>query len=111
MGSEPLAFTAVTATSPRSALLAAALVGATLGCLSALPLPPAAAQSALLESVKQNPQRAKALCAELKGLNAQGLSYTSRQAVTQIAARQGLSPTDAEILSTYVVGLYCPDVR
>jgi hypothetical protein len=31
--------------------------------------------------------------------------------VSQIAARQALSPTEAEILSTYVVGLYCPDVR
>jgi hypothetical protein len=72
---------------------------------------PAQANSPLLESVKNNPQRAKALCAELKTLNAQGLSYTSPQAVAQIAARQGLNTTDAEILSTYVVGLYCPDVR
>jgi hypothetical protein len=72
---------------------------------------PAQANSPLLETVKNNPQRAKALCAELKALNAQGLSYTSPQAVTQIAARQGLNTTDAEILSTYVVGLYCPDVR
>ena len=72
---------------------------------------PAQANSPLLESVKNNPQRAKALCAELKSLNAQGLSYTSPQAVAQIAARQGLNTTDAEILSTYVVGLYCPDVR
>jgi hypothetical protein len=72
---------------------------------------PAQANSPLLESVKNNPQRAKALCAELKALNAQGLSYTSPQAVAQIAARQGLNTTDAEILSTYVVGLYCPDVR
>ncbi|WP_398328268.1 hypothetical protein [Vulcanococcus sp.] len=69
------------------------------------------ANSPLLESVKNNPQRAKALCSELKALNAQGLSYTSPQAVAQIATRQGLSNTDAEILSTYVVGLYCPDVR
>ena len=72
---------------------------------------PALANSPLLESVKNNPQRAKTLCAELKALNAQGLSYTSPQAVAQIAARQGLSNTDAEILSTYVVGLHCPDVR
>jgi hypothetical protein len=31
--------------------------------------------------------------------------------VAQVGARQGLNTTDAEILSTYVVGLYCPDVR
>jgi hypothetical protein len=72
---------------------------------------PASANSALLESVKQNPQTAKALCSELRSLNAQGLSYTSPQAVAQVSARQGLSSTDAEILSTYVVGLHCPDVR
>jgi hypothetical protein len=79
-----------------------------LSCL--LPLP-ALANSPLLESVKQNPQRARALCDELQALNAQGLSYTSPQAVAQVASRQGLSPTDAEIVSTYVVGLYCPNVR
>ena len=74
-------------------------------------VPPARANSPLLESVKNNPQRAKALCGQLKALNAQGISYTSAQAVAQIASQQGLSGTDAEILSTYVVGLYCPDVR
>ena len=72
---------------------------------------PALANSPLLESVKNNPQRARALCTELKALNAQGISYTSPQAVAQIAAREGLNSTDAEIVSTYVVGLYCPDVR
>jgi len=87
------------------------LIAAALIALAAWMPASATAQSALLESVKQNPQRAKALCSELKGLNAQGLSYNSPQAVAQIAARQGLSTTDAEILSTYVVGLYCPDVR
>ena len=88
----------------RSLPLAAAL-------LASLAAAPALANSSLLESVKQNPQRAKALCGELRALNAQGLSYTSPQAVAQLAARQGLSTTDAEILSTYVVGLHCPDVR
>ena len=72
---------------------------------------PARANSPLLKSVKNNPQRAKALCVQLKSLNARGLSYTSPKAVAQIAAQQGLSIMDAEILSTYVVGLYCPDVR
>jgi len=104
----PRALPAVTPSPSRTLGLMAALLGAALTSLSVLP---AAAQSALLDSVKQNPQKAKALCSELKGLNAQGLSYTSKQAVGQIAARQGLSSTDAEILSTYVVGLYCPDVR
>ena len=79
--------------------------------LALIASPPALANSPLLESVKNNPQRAKALCTELKALNAQGISYTSPQAVAQIAAREGLNTTDSEIVSTYVVGLYCPDVR
>lgn len=82
-----------------------------LSGLASLGPQPAKAQSSLLDSVKQNPQRARALCGELKALNGQGLSYTSPQALRQVAASQGLSNTDAEILSTYVVGLYCPDVR
>ncbi len=72
---------------------------------------PAMAQSALLDSVKNNPAKAKALCAKLKALNAQGLSSTSPQAVAAVAKEQNLSPMDAEVLNTYVVGLYCPDVR
>lgn len=72
---------------------------------------PALAQSALLDSVKNNPAKAKALCAKLKELNAQGLSSTSPQAVAVVAREQNLSPMDAEVLNTYVVGLYCPDVR
>lgn len=72
---------------------------------------PVWANSGLLESVKKNPQKAKALCSELRAINAQGLSYNSPQAVAQIARQQDLSNTDAEILSTYVVGLYCPDIR
>jgi hypothetical protein len=82
-----------------------------LGGLPLLTPSQARAQSSLLDSVKQNPQRARALCSELKALNGQGLSYTSSQALSQVGASQGLSSTDAEILATYVVGLYCPDVR
>ena len=90
-----------------------AMAAALLLPITALPLAPqpALANSPLLDTVKRNPQRARDLCAELKTLNGQGLSYTSPQAVSQVAARQGLSNTDAEILSTYVVGLYCPDVH
>ena len=89
-----------------------AALAAALGVVVAgLAADPALANSPLLDSVKRNPQRARDICAELKGLNAQGLSYTSPQAVAQVGAKQGLNNTDAEILSTYVVGLYCPDVR
>ena len=73
--------------------------------------PPALAGSALLDRVKQNPKVAGAICAELRSLNAQGIASTSPQAENRIAAMQGLNATDAEILTTYVVGLHCPDVR
>lgn len=76
-----------------------------------LALAPVEAASALLESVKQNPQLSKQLCAEFKQLNAQGQSATSPQSLTRVASRQGLSTMDAEVLTTYVIGLYCPDVR
>lgn len=69
------------------------------------------AQSALLESVKQNPGRAKALCAQLRSFNAEGLSATSPTVVAQIARQENLTPMDAEVLTTYVIGLHCPDVR
>jgi hypothetical protein len=87
-------------------LKALMLASALLGVVS-----PVWANSSLLESVKKNPQKAKALCSELRALNAQGLSYNSPPAVAQIAKQQDLTTTDAEILSTYVVGLYCPDIR
>ena len=69
------------------------------------------AQSQLLESVKQNPALAKQLCAELRQMNASGIASTSNQATSTIAQQRQLSLTDAEVLTTYVVGIYCPDVR
>lgn len=75
------------------------------------PLPAWSQQSALLEDVKQNPQRGKDLCQQLRQLNAQGQSFTSSQVTMAVAQQQGLSNADAEVLVTYVVGFYCPDVR
>ena len=80
-------------------------------CLLLANQAPAQAGSALLDRVKQNPKVAAAICAELRSLNAQGITSTTPQAVNRIAAMQGLNATDAEILTTYVVGLHCPDVR
>lgn len=79
--------------------------------LALLPAGPSPAASALLESVKTNPAMAQSLCERFKQLNAQGKSATSQESVTWVAANQGLSPVDAEVLSTYVIGLHCPDVR
>ncbi|MFU8885777.1 MAG: hypothetical protein ACNA8O_10010 [Cyanobacteriota bacterium] len=73
--------------------------------------PPAQAQSSLLDAVKRDPSRAKQLCQQLRQLNQQGISYTSKQATRQIASQENLSVMDAEVLTTYVVGLHCPDVR
>ena len=90
---------------------AAVVLLVSLGSPLGGPLPPAQAASALLESVKQNPGLAKSLCTEFKQLNARGQSATSPQAIATVARNQGLSPVDAEVLTTYVIGLHCPDVR
>ena len=70
-----------------------------------------AAASQLLESVKQNQQLASQLCGEFRKLNASGRKAHDPEAIRSTAAQQGLSQLDAEILTTYVVGMYCPDVR
>ena len=88
----------------------AALISASL-LLLPVSLAPAHAGSELLDAVKKNPQLAKKLCGDLKALNARNLSYLSPEAVAQVSSLQGLNKTDAEILSTYVVGMYCPEVR
>jgi hypothetical protein len=89
------------------------IAGAALGILLAswVSVAGAQAQSQLLESVKQNPALAKQLCAELRQMNGSGIASTSNQAIKTIAQQRQLSFTDAEILTTYVVGIYCPDVR
>ena len=74
-------------------------------------VPGALAQSTLLENVKRNPQEAKALCSQFRGLNAKGISAGSKTTIDQISRQRNLSVTDAEILSIYVIGLYCPDVN
>ena len=84
------------------------------GAMLALQLliPPAwSQQSALLETVKQNPQKGRTLCQQLRQLNGQGVSFMSAQVTTMVASEQNLSPADAEVLVTYVVGFYCPDLR
>lgn len=95
----------------RALLIPGLLTGLLTGALLLLAGRPAAAQSALLDSVKNNPARAKALCAQLRELNGQGITSTAPQAVALVAKQQNLSAMDAEVLNTYVVGLYCPDVR
>ncbi len=71
----------------------------------------AKAQSKLLESVKRNPREAQAMCERFRILNQTGTSALSQQSISEVATNKNLSKTDAEILSTYVLGLNCPDVR
>lgn len=71
---------------------------------------PSQAASPLLDSIKQNPQQARELCTALRSLNGQGARALSPEGIALVASRQRLSPMDAEIVTTYVVGLYCPDV-
>ena len=74
--------------------------------LSSLP-----ATAGMLDTVKQNPALARSLCEQFKQLNASGQSATSKESIARVAASQGLSSIDAEVLTTYVIGLHCPDVR
>ena len=88
----------------------APLLAGGLACTLLLASPLRAA-SALLEKVKQNPEMAKTLCARFKQFNAEGKSATSPESLQWVAAKENLSMLDAEVLSTYVIGLNCSDVR
>jgi len=74
-------------------------------------LPALPATAGMLDTVKQNPALARSLCEQFKQLNASGQSATSNESIARVAASQGLSSLDAEVLTTYVIGLHCPDVR
>jgi len=69
------------------------------------------AQSSLLEGVKRNPSEARALCKKFQKYNAAGISTSSNKVIEELSRQKNLSPTDAEVLSIYVIGMYCPDVK
>lgn len=73
--------------------------------------PVGAADSDLLNSVKRNPEKAKAMCRSFRQMNADGKSAYSKKATRKVAESQNLTFQDAEILMTYVVGMHCPNVR
>jgi hypothetical protein len=87
----------------RTALVALALIGS--------PALVGAADSDLLNSVKRNPEKAKAMCRSFREMNDNGESAYSKNATRKVATNQNLNFQDAEILVTYVVGMHCPDVR
>ena len=69
----------------------------------------AMAQSRLLESVKRNPEEAKSICQKFQELNKENISAGSRNSIKEISNQKNISEVDAEILSIYVRGLYCPE--
>tara|TARA_Y100001968_G_scaffold74917_1_gene66300 strand:+ start:251 stop:520 length:270 start_codon:yes stop_codon:yes gene_type:complete len=69
----------------------------------------AMAQSRLLEDVKRNPDEAKSICQNFRELNDKNISAGSPQSVKRISNKKNISLVDAEILSIYVRGLYCPE--
>ncbi len=83
------------------------LLVATLACS----IPTAIAQSTLLESVKLNPDEALEMCDQFRTLNSNELSAVSPESISRVAQQKNLSKMDAEILSIYVIGLHCSDVK
>ena len=69
----------------------------------------AMAQSRLLEGVKRNPDEAKSICQSFRELNKENISAGSTKSIQKISAQKNISEVDAEILSMYVRGLYCPE--
>ena len=69
----------------------------------------AMAQSRLLEGVKRNPDEAKSICESFRKLNKQKISAGSPKSIQAISTQKNISEVDAEILSMYVRGLYCPE--
>ena len=69
----------------------------------------AMAQSRLLEGVKRNPDEAKSICKSFRELNKKNVSAGSQKSIQKISIQKNLSEVDAEILSMYVRGLYCPE--
>ena len=70
---------------------------------------PAMAQSRLLEGVKRNPDEAQAICNSFRELNREKISSSSQKSIQRISNQKNISKVDAEILSMYVRGLYCPE--
>ena len=69
----------------------------------------AMAQSRLLEGVKRNPDEAKSICERFRELNKENISAGSQKSIQEISIKKNISKVDAEILSMYVRGLYCPE--
>tara|TARA_B100000945_G_scaffold122768_1_gene97528 strand:+ start:95 stop:364 length:270 start_codon:yes stop_codon:yes gene_type:complete len=69
----------------------------------------AMAQSRILEGVKRNPDEAKSICKSFRELNEKNISAGSKKSIQKISIQRNISEVDAEILSMYIRGLYCPE--
>ena len=69
----------------------------------------AISQSRLLEDVKRNPDEAKSICQNFRELNKKNISAASQKSIQKISTQKNVSEVDAEILSMYIRGLYCPE--
>ena len=69
----------------------------------------AVAQSRLLEDVKNDPIEAESICKSFKELNKKNVSAGSIESIKKISIQKNITEVDAEILSMYVRGLYCPE--
>tara|TARA_B100000700_G_scaffold122584_1_gene137340 strand:+ start:584 stop:853 length:270 start_codon:yes stop_codon:yes gene_type:complete len=69
----------------------------------------AMAQSKLLEDVKRNPDEAKSICQNFRELNKRNISAGSTESIKKVSNQKNISEVDAEILSMYIRGLYCPE--
>ena len=69
----------------------------------------AIAQSTLLEDVKRNPDEAKSICENFRELNKKNISAASQKSIQKISTQKNISEVEAEILSMYIRGLYCPE--
>ena len=67
------------------------------------------AQSRLLEGVKRNPDEAQSICKSFRELNKENISAGSQKSIQKLSSQKNISEVDAEILSMYVRGLYCPE--
>ena len=67
------------------------------------------AQPTLLDGVKRNPDEAKSICESFRELNKENISAGSQKSIQKISIQKNISEGDAEILSMYVRGLYCPE--
>ena len=71
--------------------------------------PGAMAQSRLLEGVKRNPDGAKLICEDFRELNKENISAGSTKSIQKISIQKNITEVDAEVLSMYIRGLYCPE--